>query len=81
MNESEEAAAIQRCKTGDKEAFRTLAEQYEKMLFGIAYLMTRDRDQAADTEVARVFGEEQRQGAVAGDKAKRVYRFRHPQSR
>lgn len=48
MNESEEAAAIRSCKAGDKEAFRTLAEQYERMLFGIAYLMTRDRDLAAD---------------------------------
>ena len=48
MNESEEAEAILRCKAGDKEAFRTLAEQYEKMLFGIAYLMTRDSDLAAD---------------------------------
>ena len=48
MNELEEAAAIQRCKAGDKEAFRTLVEKYEKMLFGIAWLMTRDRDLAAD---------------------------------
>lgn len=48
MNESEEAAAIRRCKAGDREAFRALAEQYERMLFGIAYLITRDRDLAAD---------------------------------
>lgn len=48
MNKLEEAAAIRRCKAGDKEAFRALAEQYERMLFGIAYLMTRDRDLAAD---------------------------------
>jgi RNA polymerase sigma-70 factor (ECF subfamily) len=48
LNESEEAAAIRGCKAGDKEAFRALAEQYERMLFGIAYLMTRDRDLAAD---------------------------------
>ena len=48
MNKSEEAAAIRRCQAGNKEAFCSLAEQYESMLFGIAYLMTRDRDVSAD---------------------------------
>ena len=48
MNGPEELAAIRRCKTGDKVAFRLLAERYENILFGIAYLMTHNRDAAAD---------------------------------
>jgi RNA polymerase sigma-70 factor (ECF subfamily) len=48
LDKWEEAAAIRRCQAGDKEAFRVIAEQYESMLFGTAYLMTRDRDLAAD---------------------------------
>ena len=48
MNESQEAALIRRCQTGDKEAFGMLVEQYRSMLFGIAYLMMRDRGLAED---------------------------------
>ena len=48
MNESREAALIQRCQVGDTEAFRTLVEQYRSVLFGTAYLMIRDRGLAED---------------------------------
>jgi RNA polymerase sigma-70 factor, ECF subfamily len=48
LEKSAEETAVKRCRTGDKEAFRLLAEAYEKQLFGIAYLMTHDRDLAAD---------------------------------
>lgn len=48
MNQSEEAALIRRCQNGDKEAFRVLVEQYSSVLFGTAYLMTRDRSMAED---------------------------------
>ena len=48
MDRLEETAAIRRCQAGDKEAFRVLAEEYERMLFGVAYLMTRDRELASD---------------------------------
>jgi RNA polymerase sigma-70 factor (ECF subfamily) len=48
LNESQEAALIRRCQTGDKEAFGMLVEQYRSMLFGIAYLMMRDRGLAED---------------------------------
>jgi RNA polymerase sigma-70 factor (ECF subfamily) len=48
LNSLEETSAIRHCQAGDKEAFRALAEEHERMLFGIAYLMTRDRDLAAD---------------------------------
>ncbi len=48
MNESEEAALVRRCQTGDKEAFRMLVEQYRSVLFGTAYLMMRDRGLAED---------------------------------
>ncbi|MDO9333589.1 MAG: RNA polymerase sigma factor [Dehalococcoidales bacterium] len=48
MNESQEAAFLRRCQAGDKEAFRTLVEQYRSILFGTAYLMMRDRGLAED---------------------------------
>jgi RNA polymerase sigma-70 factor (ECF subfamily) len=48
LNESEEAALVRRCQTGDIEAFRALVELHHGMLFGTAYLMTRDRGLAED---------------------------------
>ena len=48
MKDSQEAALVQRCQTGDTEAFRMLVETHRKMLFGVAYLMTRDRGMAED---------------------------------
>lgn len=48
MNESQEAALVRRCQTGDKEAFHMLVEQYRSVLFGTAYLLTRDRGLAED---------------------------------
>lgn len=47
MNESE-TALVSRCRAGDTEAFRTLVEQHSRVLFGTAYLMTRDRELAED---------------------------------
>ncbi len=48
LDKLEEMAAIRRCQAGDKEAFRALAEAHERTLFGIAYLMTRDRDRSSE---------------------------------
>jgi RNA polymerase sigma-70 factor (ECF subfamily) len=48
LSESEEAALVRRCQAGDKEAFRALVEQHSRVLFGTAYLMTRDRGLAED---------------------------------
>lgn len=48
MNESQEVALVGRGQAGDKEAFRTLVEQYRSTLFGTAYLMLRDRGLAED---------------------------------
>lgn len=47
MNESE-TALVSRCRAGDAEAFRTLVEKHSRVLFGTAYLMTRDRGLAED---------------------------------
>jgi RNA polymerase sigma-70 factor (ECF subfamily) len=47
LNESE-TAPVSRCQAGDAEAFRTLVEQHSRVLFGTAYLMTRDRGLAED---------------------------------
>ncbi len=47
MKDGEEAL-VRRCQAGDKEAFRVLIEQHSKLLFGTAYLMTRDRGLAED---------------------------------
>jgi RNA polymerase sigma-70 factor (ECF subfamily) len=43
-----EAELIRRCQTGDSEAFCVLIEQYRKVLFGTAFLMTRDHGLAED---------------------------------
>jgi RNA polymerase sigma-70 factor (ECF subfamily) len=48
LTESEEAALIRRSQAGDKDAFRALVENYKKVLFGTAYLMTHDRSMAED---------------------------------
>ena len=48
MIESEEAELIRRCQGKDKEAFRLLVEKYRAVIFGTAYLMTRDRGLAED---------------------------------
>lgn len=45
MNEAE---LIRRCQTGDSGAFCVLIEQYRKVLFGTAFLMTRDHGLAED---------------------------------
>lgn len=48
LKEPEEKIIIQRCQAGDREAFRSLAERYEAMLYGIAYLMVHEKEHAAD---------------------------------
>jgi RNA polymerase sigma-70 factor (ECF subfamily) len=48
LTESEEAALVRRCQERDKDAFRILVEKYKKVMFGTAYLMTRDRGLAED---------------------------------
>lgn len=48
LNEPEEAALVRRFQAGDEEAFRALVEQHSRVLFGTAYLMTRDRGLAED---------------------------------
>jgi RNA polymerase sigma-70 factor, ECF subfamily len=48
LSESPEAALVGRSQAGDQEAFRTLVEQHSRVLFGTAYLMTRDRGLAED---------------------------------
>ena len=39
---------IRHCQAGDREAFRSLVEQYQDVLFGTAYLMTSNRMVAED---------------------------------
>jgi RNA polymerase sigma factor (sigma-70 family) len=43
-----EGEIIQRCQKGDKEAFRSVVESYQDVLFGTAYLMTGSRTVAED---------------------------------
>jgi RNA polymerase sigma-70 factor, ECF subfamily len=47
LNESE-TALVSRCQAGNTEAFSILVEQHSRVLFGTAYLMTRDRGLAED---------------------------------
>ena len=44
----DEADVILRCQEGDREAFRFVVERYGKVLYGTAYMMTRERDLAED---------------------------------
>ncbi|MFC1946367.1 RNA polymerase sigma factor [Chloroflexota bacterium] len=39
---------MSKCQAGDKEAFRALVGKYRSVVFGTAYLMTRDRESAED---------------------------------
>jgi RNA polymerase sigma-70 factor (ECF subfamily) len=48
LNEPKEATLVRRYQSGDNEAFRMLVEQYRSVLFGTAFLMTRDRSLAED---------------------------------
>ena len=48
MNDSEEVALVRRSQRGDTEAYRELVETHRGVLFGTAYLMTRDRGPAED---------------------------------
>jgi RNA polymerase sigma-70 factor (ECF subfamily) len=48
LNEAEETALIRRCQARDKDAFRALVEKYKQVMFGTAYLMTKDRGLAED---------------------------------
>jgi RNA polymerase sigma factor (sigma-70 family) len=43
-----EEEAVRRCQTGDREAFRWLVERYQDLLYGTAFLMTRDEALAED---------------------------------
>ena len=48
MTESDEVDLIRRCQARDKDAFRALVEKYRQVMFGTAYLMTKDRGFAED---------------------------------
>jgi len=39
---------IKRCQTGDRDAFRSVVEKYQDVLYGTAYLMTGNRTMAED---------------------------------
>ena len=48
MIEQQEIDLIRRCQAKDKDAFRLLLENYRKVMFGTAFLMTKDRGLAED---------------------------------
>ena len=48
MIEPEETDLIRRCQKRDKDAFRLLVDKYRQVMFGTAYLMTKDRGLAED---------------------------------
>jgi len=48
LDETPEVELVRRCKAGDSGAFRILVERYRSVLFGTAFLMTRDSDMAED---------------------------------
>ena len=44
----DEDDAIRRCQDGDREAFRFVVDEYGRVLYGTAYMMTRDRPLSED---------------------------------
>ena len=44
----DEAEAILRCQDGERDAFRFVVERHGRVLYGTAYMMTRDRQLAED---------------------------------
>ena len=48
MDDPGQAALVRRCQNGDAQAFRVLIETYKNTLFGVAYLIARDRGMAED---------------------------------
>ncbi len=42
------AHAVERCQTGDKQAFRLIADNHGERLYGIAFLIVDDRQKAED---------------------------------
>ena len=44
----DEAEAIRRCQDGERDAFRFVVERHGRVLYGTAYMMTRDRQLAED---------------------------------
>ena len=44
----EEAALVERCRRGDRQAFRTLVERYQRKVYALALGFVRDPDQAYD---------------------------------
>ncbi len=48
MTKTDDSKLIERCKTGDREAFESLLVQYEKPVFNAAFRMLNSRDDARD---------------------------------
>jgi RNA polymerase sigma-70 factor (ECF subfamily) len=48
MSKTDDTELIERCRTGDREAFQALLLEYEKPVFNAAYRMLNSRDDAQD---------------------------------
>jgi RNA polymerase sigma-70 factor (ECF subfamily) len=48
VGEDDDRVVVERCLGGDTEAFRTLVERYQRVLFTVAVRMLGDADEAAD---------------------------------
>lgn len=46
--ELDDLTLVNRCREGDERAFRTLVERYQKRVFGVAFGMVKDREEAMD---------------------------------
>lgn len=46
--EPDDLTLVNRCKQGDERAFRILVERYQKRVFGVAFGMVKDREEAMD---------------------------------
>ena len=48
MSETDDTTLIERCRSGDRQAFEALLVKYEKPVFNAAYRMLNSRDDASD---------------------------------
>jgi RNA polymerase sigma-70 factor (ECF subfamily) len=48
MNEFDERALVERCRSGDDTAFGELVERYKDLVYGVVYRMLSDRSQVDD---------------------------------
>lgn len=74
--ERDDLALIRRCKRGDDAAFRALMERYQRQVFGVAFAMLEERQEAEDLVQDAFIRVYQGLGGFKGDSSFRTWLFR-----